>query len=205
MAPKTLSLLTIALAAGAVSASSLASDNTLGKRSTLAARQTCSTEGWIPACPGVFACIPPGGICCDDGISYAMPPETCPEGTLPITTADTVLPEPSSISTSSSEIVIIEPSSSSSEEVVIPSSSSSVEDSISSSTIIIIPTISPGPIIPSSNGTVTVPSPTGPSETLVPTGAAANLGPVGGWSLGLMAVVVPLLGLIPGGAVMVWV
>ena len=53
MPPKTLSLLTIALAAAtAVSASSLASANTLGKRSTLAARQTCSTEGWIPACPG---------------------------------------------------------------------------------------------------------------------------------------------------------
>jgi hypothetical protein len=30
---------------------------------------------------GVFACIPAGAVCCPDGISYAVPPETCQEGT----------------------------------------------------------------------------------------------------------------------------
>ncbi|KKA20442.1 hypothetical protein T310_5532, partial [Rasamsonia emersonii CBS 393.64] len=32
-------------------------------------------------------CIPPGGICCSDGIHYAMPPDTCPDGTEPVATA----------------------------------------------------------------------------------------------------------------------
>ncbi|KAF1975495.1 hypothetical protein BU23DRAFT_75509 [Bimuria novae-zelandiae CBS 107.79] len=63
----------------------------VGKRELLSSRQSeCSNPSWIPACPGLFACIPPGGICCSDGISYAMPPETCPDGTEPIATAVTV-------------------------------------------------------------------------------------------------------------------
>lgn len=52
-------------------------------------QRTCRTPGWIPVCPGAFPCIPPGGVCCDDGITYVMPPETCPEGTSPIATAVT--------------------------------------------------------------------------------------------------------------------
>lgn len=52
-------------------------------------QRTCRTPGWIPVCPGAFPCIPPGGVCCDDGITYVMPPETCPDGTSPIATAVT--------------------------------------------------------------------------------------------------------------------
>lgn len=29
---------------------------------------------------GVFACVPPGAVCCSDGISYAVPPDTCQGG-----------------------------------------------------------------------------------------------------------------------------
>ncbi|KAK3291429.1 uncharacterized protein B0H64DRAFT_427037 [Chaetomium fimeti] len=58
----------------------------LGTRAPLNQRGvgTCHIEGWIPACPGAFACIPPGGVCCSDGASYALGPETCPEGTTPL-------------------------------------------------------------------------------------------------------------------------
>ncbi|KAM7197601.1 hypothetical protein V8F33_005567 [Rhypophila sp. PSN 637] len=66
----------------------------VGKRSLIAGRQTCSIAGWIPACPGPFSCVPPGAICCSDGISYAMPPEVCPDGTQPIATATTGGPPP---------------------------------------------------------------------------------------------------------------
>ncbi|KAH6617631.1 hypothetical protein F5144DRAFT_552055 [Chaetomium tenue] len=54
----------------------------LGKRTTLSNRGvgTCHIEGWVPACPGAFACIPPGGVCCSDGTTYALGAETCPEG-----------------------------------------------------------------------------------------------------------------------------
>jgi hypothetical protein len=69
----------------------------VGKREELVERQsTCSTAGYIPACPGFFKCVPPGAICCDDNISYAMPPKTCPRGTQPLTTAG-VVGTPSSI------------------------------------------------------------------------------------------------------------
>lgn len=58
-------------------------------------QRTCRTPGWIPACPGAFPCIPPGGICCDDGITYVMPPRSCPDGTQPIATAVTSVAVPS--------------------------------------------------------------------------------------------------------------
>ncbi|TVY85255.1 hypothetical protein LSUE1_G000111 [Lachnellula suecica] len=64
----------------------------VGKRSLVERQSTCPTAGWIPACPGLFKCVPPGAICCDDNISYAMPPETCPSGTNPITTAGVAPP-----------------------------------------------------------------------------------------------------------------
>jgi len=38
---------------------------------------------------GVFACVPPGAICCSDGFTYVMPPRTCPGGTDPVATAVT--------------------------------------------------------------------------------------------------------------------
>ncbi|KAH6842205.1 hypothetical protein B0I37DRAFT_435481 [Chaetomium sp. MPI-CAGE-AT-0009] len=61
----------------------------LGTRAPLNDRGvgTCHIEGWVPACPGAFACIPPGGVCCSDGTSYALGPETCPEGTTPLPAA----------------------------------------------------------------------------------------------------------------------
>ncbi|KAK3991439.1 hypothetical protein QBC44DRAFT_306548 [Cladorrhinum sp. PSN332] len=67
----------------------------LGKRSSLDARQGCTRDGWIPACPGVFKCVPPGAICCSDGVTYAMPPRECPSGQTPLATA------PLSLSTAS--------------------------------------------------------------------------------------------------------
>ncbi|KAF2268928.1 hypothetical protein CC78DRAFT_565049 [Lojkania enalia] len=71
----------------------------IGKRTApLSPRQeVCDTPGWIPACPGLFACIPPGGICCSDGFTYVMPPRTCPEGTEPVATA--IVSESASITT----------------------------------------------------------------------------------------------------------
>ncbi|OCK94669.1 uncharacterized protein K441DRAFT_659515 [Cenococcum geophilum 1.58] len=65
--------------------------NVLKRSSALKDRQECENPNWIPACPGLFACIPPGGICCSDGYTYVMPPETCPDGTEPVATAITVL------------------------------------------------------------------------------------------------------------------
>ncbi|EXK77784.1 hypothetical protein FOQG_17516 [Fusarium oxysporum f. sp. raphani 54005] len=78
----------ISLAFTALSgASSADNDRDLGRRALLVERQTCSTPGWIPACPGDFPCVPPGAICCSDDFTYAMPPDNCPDGTQPITTA----------------------------------------------------------------------------------------------------------------------
>ncbi|EPE27482.1 hypothetical protein GLAREA_04273 [Glarea lozoyensis ATCC 20868] len=75
----------------------------LSKREPLLeGRQTiCRTPGWVPDCPGLFSCVPPGGICCDDGITYVEAPETCPDGTQAITTARTgsAAPAPTTIPT----------------------------------------------------------------------------------------------------------
>ncbi|KAK3316972.1 hypothetical protein B0H66DRAFT_641708 [Apodospora peruviana] len=91
MAFSKLSLLALAVAvlSSVVSATELEADS-LGKRSVLAERQTCRTVGWIPACPGEFACVPPGAICCSDGLTYVMPPRTCPDGQEALTTAGVV-------------------------------------------------------------------------------------------------------------------
>jgi hypothetical protein len=48
---------------------------------------------------GDFPCAPVGAICCDDGINYALPPETCPAGTNPIKTVGTGSAPPSTITT----------------------------------------------------------------------------------------------------------
>ncbi|OCL12219.1 hypothetical protein AOQ84DRAFT_228031 [Glonium stellatum] len=74
-----------------ISAIALANEpiNVLKRSPVLEDRQECANPAWIPACPGFFACIPPGGICCSDGFTYVMPPETCPDGTQPIATAIT--------------------------------------------------------------------------------------------------------------------
>jgi len=85
---------TLALVLGVVSAV-----EGVGKRSLVERQDTCPTPGFIPACPGLFACVPPGAICCDDGFTYALPPETCPAGTNPITTAGTGSAPPSTITT----------------------------------------------------------------------------------------------------------
>ncbi|KAK4033555.1 hypothetical protein C8A01DRAFT_49900 [Parachaetomium inaequale] len=76
---KALPLLFMTLSA--LFSSALAGDGGhLGTRQALADRGmgTCHMEGWIPACPGV---------CCSDGMSYAMGPETCPEGSTPMPAA----------------------------------------------------------------------------------------------------------------------
>lgn len=63
----------------------------LGKRSSLLSprQRTCINPSWIPVCPGAFPCIPPGGVCCSDDITYVIPPEVCPDGTSPVATAVT--------------------------------------------------------------------------------------------------------------------
>ncbi|KAM5526578.1 hypothetical protein FOXYSP1_21020 [Fusarium oxysporum f. sp. phaseoli] len=40
-----------------------------------------------PLSTGYFSCVPPGAICCSDNYTYVMPPDNCPDGTQPITTA----------------------------------------------------------------------------------------------------------------------
>ncbi|KAF2184607.1 hypothetical protein K469DRAFT_688611 [Zopfia rhizophila CBS 207.26] len=83
-----LALYFILLGALSASASAELLGHLIKRTAALSPRQrTCATSGWIPACPGPIPCIPPGGICCSDGISYAMPPDTCPDGTHPIATA----------------------------------------------------------------------------------------------------------------------
>ncbi|KAL2257430.1 hypothetical protein VTK26DRAFT_179 [Humicola hyalothermophila] len=55
-----------------------------GKRQAVTGREankSCYEPKWVPACQGVFACVPPGAVCCSDGITYAMPPDTCQGGT----------------------------------------------------------------------------------------------------------------------------
>ncbi|KAF4331960.1 hypothetical protein FBEOM_14255 [Fusarium beomiforme] len=95
----------ISLAFTALSgASSADNDRNLGRRALLVEWQTCSTPGWIPACPGSSICsriknkftnplstgeapcVPPGAICCSNDL-YVMPPGNCLDGTQPITTA----------------------------------------------------------------------------------------------------------------------
>jgi hypothetical protein len=104
---------TLALIFTAVSA--LENGVEVTKRSpTLEGRKTCANPSFIPACPGTsrtlifspfknsidifypgfFACVPPGAICCDDNITYVMPPRSCPDGTQAITTAGVTDPEP---------------------------------------------------------------------------------------------------------------
>ncbi|KAK4196476.1 hypothetical protein QBC40DRAFT_268467 [Triangularia verruculosa] len=69
--------------------------DSIGKRdSLLEERQGCRTSGWIPACPGLFKCVPPGAICCSDGITYVMPPRNCPNGQSALATATIVDPVP---------------------------------------------------------------------------------------------------------------
>lgn len=75
------------LALFALFTTTLASDpdhESVNKRSApLDARQgRCSRPGWIPACPGFYACVPVGALCCADGINYAMPPDTCSDGAI---------------------------------------------------------------------------------------------------------------------------
>ncbi|KAL2133665.1 hypothetical protein VTI74DRAFT_1943 [Chaetomium olivicolor] len=48
---------------------------------------TCHEQGWVPACPGAFPCVPPGTVCCDDDVSYAEAGESCPDDTFPTATA----------------------------------------------------------------------------------------------------------------------
>ncbi|KAK4642746.1 hypothetical protein QC761_400330 [Podospora bellae-mahoneyi] len=71
------------------------SDGSIGKRDArLEERQRCRTPGWIPACPGPFQCVPPGAICCSDGVTYVMPPRNCPDGQTPLATATINDPAP---------------------------------------------------------------------------------------------------------------
>lgn len=68
-------------------------------------------------------CVPPGAICCSDGVHYAMPPNTCPDGTDPVATA----PESSSATAQPTASSSAPPASSSAAQPtdVPPSSSSS--------------------------------------------------------------------------------
>ncbi|KAL1974166.1 hypothetical protein VTN31DRAFT_5726 [Thermomyces dupontii] len=73
----------------------------VGKRSNLLETRATCEPGYVPACPVGIPCVPPGAICCSDGIHYAMPPETCPEGTDAVATAigsSEPAPEPTSSS-----------------------------------------------------------------------------------------------------------
>lgn len=84
-----------------ITASALADNevNIRARSPLLENRQECQTAGWIPACPGLFACVPPGAICCSDGYTYAMPPDTCPDGTQAVTTAGVEGPSSAALTT----------------------------------------------------------------------------------------------------------
>jgi len=85
----------------AVGALAITTHEPVGKRDVLVeARRTCTRTGWIPACPGTYKCVPPGAICCSDGITYAMPPETCPDGQSALTTAPLTMVDPTASATS---------------------------------------------------------------------------------------------------------
>lgn len=71
-------------------------------------RNTCSTPGWIPACPGLFKCVPPGAICCSDGFTYVMPPRTCPQGQTPLATATIEDPAPTITTPPATTITVID-------------------------------------------------------------------------------------------------
>jgi len=102
---KSIALLPLAVGTLALTHQSIA------KRDILEARQTCTRTGWIPACPGVYKCVPPGAICCSDGITYAMPPQECPNGQSALTTAPltlvTISTLPAPPATTETEIVSV--------------------------------------------------------------------------------------------------
>ncbi|KAK4176564.1 hypothetical protein QBC36DRAFT_7781 [Triangularia setosa] len=81
----------------------------IGKRDALLEeRQGCRTPGWIPACPGPFKCVPPGAVCCSDGVTYVMPPRNCPNGQTPLATATIVDPVPTITTLPAPTITVID-------------------------------------------------------------------------------------------------
>jgi len=143
-------------------------------------RQTCP-PGDIPACPVGIPCVPPGAVCCDDGITYVMPPDTCPEGTKPVATASNQGQEPTPTPTPTPEPT---PSTS---EAAPPTTAEPTTSELPSSTA--EPTTTSTLVLPTTNSTIPSTGAPVPSYTQVPVGAGTSLQAGSAWTMGVYAII----------------
>jgi len=152
--------------------------NVLKRSPLLEGRQNCPA-GFIPACPVGIPCVPPGAVCCDDGITYVMPPDTCPEGTKPVATASNQGQEPTPTPTPSESAA---PSSTAEPTTYAPSSTAEPE-----------PTTTSTYILPTTNSTISstgAPGAPTPTYSQVPVAGAPSLQLGNSWVMGLFGLII---------------